>query len=256
MLESPPEIRQITATLPYFHERVPMLYMRNGTPYVPLVVLCRFLGVRMKTYLPRWRKMLFWQCARKLPLQTPTRGKRFVWCLHLGALPFWYSTLNRLTIVPKRREQLQQATNELVSFPDIVYREKCHYYKHFWDLLSYFLATYTDAPSFFEQLALQITPFLKKENQIWLKEIIAQGQEIISEALTVAQKILHEQETLSLIEMYRLDHYGTVVETGFLPLHPTVLPEDQEHFSECLTFLEEWHQDLISFLQEQKQEWR
>jgi hypothetical protein len=46
-------------TLPHFLDRVPMLYIRNGTPYVPVIVLCRLLGLRMETHLPRWRKMLF-----------------------------------------------------------------------------------------------------------------------------------------------------------------------------------------------------
>src|SRR5260370_37785443 len=121
--------------------------------------------------------MAFWQCARKLPLQRPTGGKQLVWCLHVGALPFWYSTLNRRSVVPERREQLQQATNELASFPEMIYQEKLHQYQSLRRFLFHFLTTYTDTTPFFEQLVLQVTPFLNEESQTWLRELIAQGQE-------------------------------------------------------------------------------
>lgn len=252
MYELPPEIRQVMVPLPYFQDRVPMLYVRDGTPYVPVVVLCRLLGLSMKTYLPRWRKMLFWTCARKLPLQTGTRGKRHAWCLHIGALPFWYSTLNSECVFPERREQLRQATNELASFPEIVYREKLHQYQNLRRFLFHFLTTYTDVTPFFDQLVLQVAPFLDEENQTWLKELLAQGQEMITEALIIARKILHEQETLPIIETYQVDHYGTIIETCPLPLLPIILPENQIHLFECLALLREWHQDLHTFLREQK----
>jgi hypothetical protein len=253
------EIRQVMVTLPHFFDRVPMLYVRDGTPYVPVTVLCHLLGLRMEAHLSHWRKMLFWKCARKLPLQTDTRGKQLVWCLHVGALPFWYSTLNSENVVAERREQLRQATNELVTFPDIIYQEKLRRYQQLRRFLFSFLTTYTDTNLFFEQIIQQIAPFLDEENQVWFEELIAQGQEIITEALMIARKILHESEKLPVIDIHQPDHNGIFFETGSLPLLPTTSTtsvEDQQRFSECLALLRDWYQDFITFLREQKQEQR
>ena len=80
-------IQQMTIMLPYFDEEVPALYLADGTAYLPVRSLCRMLGIRTETHIPRWRKLVLWASARKLPLQT-ARGEHMVWCLHMGALPF------------------------------------------------------------------------------------------------------------------------------------------------------------------------
>jgi hypothetical protein len=103
-------IRQTTITLPYFDEEVPALYLADGTAYLPVRALCRMLDLRAETHIPRWRKLVLWASARKLPLQT-VRGQRMVWCLHMGALPFWCACFNWSLVAPVRREQLRQATD-------------------------------------------------------------------------------------------------------------------------------------------------
>jgi len=80
-------IQQTTIILPYFDEEVPALYLADGTAYFPVKALCNMLGLRAGTHIPRWRKLVLWASARKLPLQT-ARGQRIVWCLHISALPF------------------------------------------------------------------------------------------------------------------------------------------------------------------------
>src|SRR5438105_3850352 len=102
-------IRQTTMVLPYFDEEVPVLYLANGTAYLPVRALCRMLGLRAETHIPRWQKLVLWASARKLPLQT-ARGQRMVWCLHLGALSFWCACFNWSLVSTARREQLRQAT--------------------------------------------------------------------------------------------------------------------------------------------------
>jgi len=63
-------IQQMTIMLPYFDEEVPALYLADGTAYLPVRSLCRMLGIRAETHIPRWRKLVLWASARKLPLQT------------------------------------------------------------------------------------------------------------------------------------------------------------------------------------------
>ena len=47
------DIRQTTIVLPYFDEEVPVLYLPDGTAYLPLRPLCRMLGLRPETHIPR-----------------------------------------------------------------------------------------------------------------------------------------------------------------------------------------------------------
>src|SRR5439155_6374317 len=44
-----PSIRQATIVLPYFDEEVPVLYLADGTAYLPVRSLCRILGLRAET---------------------------------------------------------------------------------------------------------------------------------------------------------------------------------------------------------------
>src|SRR2546421_8013687 len=101
-------VQQATIVLPYFGEEVPLLYLADGTAYLPVRSLCRMLGLRAETHIPQWQKLVLWASARKLPLQT-ARGHRIVWCLRLGALPFWSGCFNWSLVSAVRREQLRQA---------------------------------------------------------------------------------------------------------------------------------------------------
>ena len=103
-------VRQATITLPFFDYEVPVLYVEDGTRYIPVIALCEMLGLRANAYIPRWRKLVLWASARKLPLST-SRGKRLVWCLHLGALPFWCVCFEWSSVSTERRMQLHQATD-------------------------------------------------------------------------------------------------------------------------------------------------
>ncbi len=92
--ERMPIVQQGVMTLPYFDDEVPIVYLADGAGYIPVVALCRMLGLSLRTHIPRWRRLFLWVHARKLPLRTETRGTRLVWCLHLGALLFWCSSFN------------------------------------------------------------------------------------------------------------------------------------------------------------------
>lgn len=60
-------IQQTSMILPYFNEEVPMLCLQNGSRYIPVVALCRMLGLRADTHIPRWRRLVLWCNAQKLP---------------------------------------------------------------------------------------------------------------------------------------------------------------------------------------------
>src|SRR5215470_5966772 len=107
MDEQGQKIHQTTLVLPYFDYEVPVLYVADGKCYVPVFEVCRMLGLRAHTHMARWRRLLVWDNARKLPLRT-ARGIRIVWCLQLGMVPFLFSCFDWSLLSPKRQEQLHQ----------------------------------------------------------------------------------------------------------------------------------------------------
>src|SRR5438105_3311167 len=68
--ESVEVIAQTTMTLPYLDDQVPALYLSDGRPYIPVCAVCKVFGIRADTHIQRWRKLLLWETARKLPFQT------------------------------------------------------------------------------------------------------------------------------------------------------------------------------------------
>ena len=64
MDEQVPCVRQATITLPFFDYQVPVLYVEDGTRYIPVIALCEMLGLRAKAYIPRWRKLVLWASAQ------------------------------------------------------------------------------------------------------------------------------------------------------------------------------------------------
>lgn len=61
------DIRQTTIVLSYFEYEILVLYLGDGRPYIPVIELCKMLGLRAETHIPRWRKLVLWGSARKLP---------------------------------------------------------------------------------------------------------------------------------------------------------------------------------------------
>jgi hypothetical protein len=220
--QHPPEVRQFTGTLPYFHEEVPVLCLRDGTPYIPIQALCRILGLRAERYLPTWRKSLVWASTRKLPLQTPCRGRRIVWCLHFGALPLWYTMFPWKQVIPERHEQLQQASQDLLHLPERTYHDMLVHYQRLRRALFWFLTTYANAQDFLKQVTQQMYPILNEQEAAWWKELMTNGETLILEATAVAQKMLHEQEKIPSIDAWHLNQYGEVVKSFSLPLLPCV----------------------------------
>jgi hypothetical protein len=81
-------VAQTTTRLPSLDDQVPVLYLSDGRPYIPVFAVCRAFGIHPDIHIRRWRRLVLWITARKLPFQTEKRGKRLVWCLLISEVPF------------------------------------------------------------------------------------------------------------------------------------------------------------------------
>src|SRR5260370_5121532 len=137
-------IAQTTVTLPFLDDEVPALYLADGRPYIPVCAVCQALGIRADMHIRRWRTLVLWITARKLPFQTEKRGKRLVWCLLISEVPFLYSLFNWKLVSPERRLQLLRASKEQVKLADLAYQEMQQRYKAIRHALFNFLTTFAD----------------------------------------------------------------------------------------------------------------
>src|SRR2546421_4185144 len=185
-------IRQTTMMLPYFDEEVPVLYLPDGTAYLPVRSLCRMLGLRAETHIPRWQKLVLWSSARKLPLQT-VRGQRTVWCLHMGALSFWCVCFNWSLVAPARREQLRQATDAWQKDVAQAQQLLLERYRSLRKYLFAFLELYSDAETSLDQWALHLSSSIDIASFHQIELLLSQGKTLIGQATTQARKMVQEQ---------------------------------------------------------------
>ena len=241
-------LQQTTMMLPYFDEEVPVLYLADGTAYLPVRVLCRTLGLRAETHIPRWRKLVLWASARKLPLQT-ARGQRIVWCLQRGALPFWCACFNWSVVAPVRREQLRQATNAWQEDLAQAQRLLLERYRSLRRYLFAFLASYSDAENWLDRWALHVSSSLDDASARQFELILSEGKTIISEATAQARKMVHEQAMAPIVDVVTLDANGAVTQTDTsFPLFPVVLRDDRDQFFASVRKLVQWYQDTAAFI--------
>src|SRR5437667_10216982 len=244
-------IQQTTIMLPYFDEEVPALYLADGTAYFPVKSLCNMLGLRAETHIPRWRKLVLWANARKLPLQT-ARGKRIVWCLHMGALPFWCVCFNWSLVAPARREQLRQATEAWQEDVAQAQRLLLERYRSPRRYLFAFLEAYSDAETWLDRWVLYLSASLDIASSRQLDLLLSQGKTLISEATAQARKIVQEQAMAPIIDIITLDANGVGAEIGTLPLFPVVPREDREQFFASMRKLAQWYLDMAAFIDKLK----
>jgi hypothetical protein len=247
--ERPEPIRQTTITLSYFEYEIPVLYVHDEAAYIPVIELCKMLGLRAETHIPRWRRLFLWEHARKLPYQTPTRGKRMVWCLHGGALLHWFGCFHWSLVLPERRTQLEQATNEGMNVLNHMYWNMQERYKTFRCELFQFLTAYstieTTLPLFSASLHVYLNDF---DTCIQWEDIMSQGRSIIDTALKHARGQLQDQATIPILDAMRINTNGDVIEEFSLPLLPVVQEEDITQFFENIRKVAQWHQQMTQFL--------
>jgi hypothetical protein len=244
-------IQQSTMTLPYFDEEVPVLYLADGTAYLPVRALCRMLGLRAETHIPRWRKLVLWASARKLPLQT-ARGERSVWCLHRGALPFWCLCFNWSVVSAERREQLCQATEAWQEDVAQAHQLLLERYRSLRRYLFEFLEAYSDAETWLNQWVLHLSASLDIASFLRLEQLLSKGKTLIGRATEQASKIVQEQAMAPVVDVITLDEDGAGTEIGTLPLFPVIPREDCEQFFVSLRRLAQWYQEMAAFIDKLK----
>ncbi len=250
MREERPVVQQGSMILPYFDDEVPVLYLADGTGYIPVVALCRMLGLSPETHIPRWRRLFLWVHARKLPLRTEARGTRMVWCLHLGALLFWCSSFNWSLVSPERRVQLRQATDAGLKHLEQAYQEMLTRYRQMRHLLFRFLTNYADAQTQLQQVAARMHRRLDAASSVVLETLLAQGSAIIEETTAHAQAMLQDQASIPIMDVVTIDAEGNATEVGTQPLFPVIPEQDCEQFFAQIDRLTHWYGDLVLFLTE------
>jgi len=244
-------IQQTTMMLPYFGEEVPVFYLADGTAYLPVRALCHMLGLRAETHILRWRKLILWAGARKLPLRT-ARGQRIVWCLHRGALPFWCICFNWSVVSPERREQLRQATEAWQEDVAQAHQLLLERYRSLRRYLFAFLESYSDAETWLDQWALYLSSSLDVASARQFELLLSQGKTLIGQATAQARKTVQEQAMAPVVDMITLDADGSVTEIGTLPFFPVVPREDCEQFLASVRKLAQWYQDMAAFIDKLK----
>jgi hypothetical protein len=236
--------------LPYFNYEIPVLLLRDEHPYIPVVELCKMLGLRADTHLPRWRTLLFWQDARKLPYQTPQRGRRVVWCLPGGALLFWYGCFDWSLVSPERQAQLRQATDEGMEVLARAHQQMLSQYQRVRHDLFEFVTAYAETETTFPRFATAMHLYLNDfEACIAWEDLISQVQACIGEALAHARKMLQKQAEIPVVDAVRVSPAGEVIEEMALPLFPIVPKEDVTRFYEHLGQLAQWSRHMMDFLE-------
>ena len=250
MREERPVVQQGFMILPYFDAEVPVVSLADGTRYIPVVALCRMIGLHPRTYIPRWRRLLLWEHARKLPLRTATRGTRIVWCLHLGALFFWYASFNWSLVSAERRAQLRQATDAGLKHLEQAHQELLTRYRGMRQQLFRFLTDHADAQIHLHQLAARLRPRLDAASFVALDVLIEQGCTLIEEATVHARAILQDQAMIPIMDVVTIDAEGNATEVGSLPVFPIIPEEESEQFYTFMDKLTHWYCDLAVFLTE------
>lgn len=247
--ENESNIRQTTTVLPHFEYEVSVLYLADGTPYIPVIELCKMLGLRADTHIPRWRKLVLWCNARKLPYLTPTRGKRMVWCLHAGALLFWFSCFNWSLVLPERHMQLRHATDELMDMLDQAHKKMLSNYKAIRRQLFEFLTAYTDIEATLSRFSPSLYVYLNDFDVcIAWEDLVDQGKALIDEATAHARSMLQDQAAIPVVDAVKVNTEGEVIGEFVLPLFPVVQEKDITRFFESLGKISQWCQQVIDFL--------
>jgi len=250
MGENKPSVQQAVITLPYFDAEVPVVYLADGAGYIPVVALCRMLGLRPRTHIPRWRRLFLWEHARKLPLRTEKRGTRMVWCLHLGAMFFWCSSFNWSLVSPERQVQLHLATEAGLKHLEQAHEEMLTRYRQMRHLLFRFLTNYADAQTQLHEVTARMRGRLDTASSAAFEALLEQGSAIINETTAHARAMLQDQATIPIMDVVTIDAEGNATEVGTQPLFPVIPEEDCEQFFAQIDRLTRWYRDFIFFVVE------
>jgi hypothetical protein len=243
-------VEQMIVTLPFLDDEVPALFMANGRLYIPVCAVCQALGIQADSHIRRWRRLVLWFTARKLPFQTAKRGKRQVWCLLISEVPFLYALFDWKLVSPERRLQLLRATEEQVKLSYLAYQEMQQHYQVMRRELFTFLTTYADIDELLQQYADILLPMLVDELSLEFATLVERGRSLFQKASAQARKMLHDQAELPIIDAFKIDADNNVIDTFSMPLLPIVPHEDGEYFFALMGQLTAWRLELETFWSE------
>lgn len=250
-------LRQETITIPHFEYEVPALYVADGeAPYIRVIALCRMLGIRYDTRIARWRTLLLWEDARKLPLQREKSGRRVVWCLPLGAVSFLFSCFDWKYVDLECRQHMRQMIDECRVALERAHKEMAANYAYIRRSLFEFLTVYADFEPKLARFALCLHIILADvAASTQLETLLGQGRILIDEATAHARGMLLELIKGPIVDVVSLRPDGEVIEEFSLPLFTVVPREDSARFFEYLRRLTRWDQDLTTFLEQHDLFW-
>jgi len=240
-------IEQTMVILPFLDDEVPALSLADGRLYIPVSAVCHALGIRADTHIRRWRHLLLWTTAQKLPLQTQKRGKRLVWCLLISEVLFLYGLFSWQLVSSERRLQLYHATKEQVELSHMAYQDMQQQYKVMRQVLFTFLISILDIDELLQQYIDIWSPTLDYKSSLTLNAMIERGGSLFQKASTLARKMLFDQEDLPIIDTFKIDKSNNVVDIFSMPLLPIVSYEDSELFFALLGQLTAWKLELQTF---------
>jgi hypothetical protein len=110
-----------------------------------------------------------------------------------------------------------------------------------------FLTHFADIDALLQQSADALSPTLDGESSLALSTLIDRGLSLFQQATTLARKMLHDQGTLPIIDIFKIDADNTVIDTFSMPLLPIVPHEDSELFFALMGQLTAWRQELQMF---------
>lgn len=247
-------VAQTMMSLPFLGDEVPALYLADGRPYIPVFAVCHALGIRADRHIRRWRSLVLWITARKLPFLTEKRGKRLVWCLLISEVPFLYGLFDWKLVSPERRLQLHQATEEQVKLAHLAYQMMQQRVRAMRQTLFMFLTTFADIDALLQRYSAVMVPTLDDEAALVLAALLERGRSLFQEATAHARKMIQDQGALPVIDAIKIDAKNTVMDTFSMPLLPLLSHEDSEHFFVLMEQVTAWMQEEQAFWVE-REEW-
>ena len=245
-------LKQTTITLPFLDDQVPAVYLVDGRPYIPVFAVCRALGIRADMHIQRWKNLVLWFTARKLPFQTEKRGRRLVWCLLISEVPFLYGLFDWNLVTSERRLQLRRATEAQAKLSNLAYQEMQQRYRAMRQALFTFLSACADIDALLERYTNVMLPALDDEAALTLAALLDRGRSLFQDATAHARKMVHEQGVLPVVDAIKIDAHNHVMDTFSMPLLPIVPHEDSARFFALLAQVTSWMREEQAFWSERE----
>jgi hypothetical protein len=241
-------IEQTTVALPFLDEEVPALFMEDGRIYIPVYEVCRALGISPDKHIRHWQKLVVWMTARKLPLQIEKRGRRLVWCLLISQVPYLYSLFDWQLVSSQRRIQLRRAIEVQAKLADMAYQRMQKHYKALRQRLFRFLITCASIERLLKRYPDIQPPIPGETSSLVLDNLLNKGRYLYQQATALARKMLLDQEESSIIDAFKIDADGRLIETFSFPLFPIMSDQDFRQLFIYISMLTLWYQDFDDFL--------